>query len=82
MKENHPNIVYLIKVAATLLHGSVDCERPFSLQKNIKTDARSRLSGSHLQDLVVRAEDGPAIKHFKAESCMELWIASKKRKCI
>ncbi|OQR83843.1 hypothetical protein ACHHYP_20715 [Achlya hypogyna] len=71
MKQSHPSIVYLIKVAATFLHGSVDCERAFSLQNNIKTDARSRLSGNHLQDLMVCAEDGPVSRFCLCSSAGE-----------
>jgi hypothetical protein len=77
---NFPNVFTLVKIAATLAHGSVDCERVFSLQSNIKTKQRASLSTGHLQDLVVCARDGPLLKDFDTTTNMTQWRNSKKRK--
>ncbi|OQR98210.1 hypothetical protein ACHHYP_20397 [Achlya hypogyna] len=47
---NYTSIVVLLKIALTMAHGSVDCERAFSLQNLIKFKSRnglSRVDGLH-----------------------------------
>jgi len=78
----HPNIIVLIKIAATLAHGSVDCERAFSLQNNIKTEERSVMSAKQLNSLMVCARDGPQLRYFNTESNLKRWKSVKKQKYI
>ncbi|CAN0110187.1 unnamed protein product [Lampetra fluviatilis] len=82
MQKSHPKILTLIKIAATLAHGSVDCERAFSLQNNIKTEERSLLTCKQLNALMVCARDGPKLSNFDAEDNMKRWKNAKKRKYI
>ncbi|KDO18657.1 hypothetical protein SPRG_16003 [Saprolegnia parasitica CBS 223.65] len=73
----YPSIVQLITIAATLAPGSVDCERAFSLENLVKTDNRTSLSTSHLQDLMVCARDGPESSKLDVPAMMGKWIAAK-----
>ncbi|OQR85442.1 hypothetical protein ACHHYP_11820 [Achlya hypogyna] len=68
----YPTIVELLKIAATLSPGSVDCERAFSLQNNIKTKYRTGLSADHLNDLMICARDGPSVGGLDVSANMEL----------
>ncbi|EQC33874.1 hypothetical protein SDRG_08555 [Saprolegnia diclina VS20] len=73
----YPSILQLVTIAATLAPGSVDCERAFSLQNLVKTDKRTSLSASHLQDLMVCARDGPEASKLDVPTMMGEWIAAK-----
>jgi len=77
---NYPNMLVLVTIAATLIHGSVDCERTFSIQNNIKTADRSGLTSGHLNDLLICVRDGPAVDQNSAIRYLKLWKESKKRK--
>jgi len=80
MTKEYPNVIKLLKIAATLVHGSVDCERAFSFQNNIKSNDRSRLSTAHLNDLMVCAQDGPPLELFDTRDNMMRWLSAKKRR--
>jgi hypothetical protein len=77
---NYPSIVVLLTIALTMAHGSVDCERAFSLQNTIKSKSRNGLSVEHLEELMICARDGPDLNEFDAPSQTRTWFAAKKRK--
>ncbi|CAK4267400.1 unnamed protein product [Aphanomyces euteiches] len=76
----YPEIVMLLQITLTLPHGSVDCERAFSLQNLIKNKFRNQLSIEHLEDLMICAHDSPDVQNFNAHDMTEAWLNAKKRK--
>jgi hypothetical protein len=82
LKTAYPVMIKLLKIAATLAAGSVDCERAFSLQNTIKTEHRSLLTIEHLQDLMICSRDGPDLKELNVGRILRLWGGLKKRKFV
>jgi len=76
----YPSILILLQVALTLVPGSVDCERLFSLQNLIKNDHRNSLGEDHLNDLIICAHDGVDFNAFDHFAQLEDWLGTKKRK--
>jgi len=77
-----PAIVVLLKICLTIAHGSVDCERAFSLQNAIKIKSRNRMSVEHLEELMTCSRDGPTMEEFNGPQQTKTWLANKKRKIV
>ncbi|KAH9128264.1 hypothetical protein LEN26_009124 [Aphanomyces euteiches] len=76
---SYPSIVMLLRIALTIPHGSVDCERAFSMQNLVKNKQRNHLSVVHLEDLMTCAHDGPELDDFDVVQRTKEWLESKKR---
>ncbi|OQR84339.1 hypothetical protein ACHHYP_13517 [Achlya hypogyna] len=70
---NYPSIVVLLKIALTMAHGSVDCERAISLQNLIKSKSRNGLSVEHLEELMTCSRDGPTLAEIDAARQTRTW---------
>lgn len=71
-------VAKLIKTVLVITTGSVEAERGFSIMNHIKYDRRSRLSATHLEDLLRIRINGPNdIVQFSAQKYAKRWIQEK-----
>ena len=75
-----PTIFKLLQISLTFAPGSVDCERAFSLQNNVKTKLRNRLTTDSMADLMRCSRDGEDIKKIHWENHLDTFLESKNRK--
>ena len=68
-----PNILLLCELAFSLPFSNARVEQIFSCLKMIKTNNRTRLNTSTLDDLLEIFVEGPPFKDFSADSALELW---------
>ena len=75
-----PNILPLIDLVLTLPSTSADCERGFSAMKRIKTEQRSLLLPSTLNDLMMIHINSPSIPEFDPTASLNDWLSVKSRR--
>ena len=59
---------------------SADCERGFSALGRIRTKTKSRLTNKFLNSLLTISVEGPDIKDFNIQECLEKWRGIRKRR--
>ena len=64
-------------IALTLPVHSSDCERGFSVQNNIKTYDRNRLSADRLNTLATIMVEGPEMNKFDFSRALSHWKEQK-----
>ena len=79
IQEKYPcdNILKLAAFALNLPVHTVDCERGFSLQNNIKNSQRNRLLSDILDTLMVISAEVPAKEEFKFDQARLKWSQEK-----
>ena len=75
-----PNMITLLKCCLVLPMTSVQCERGFSTQNRIKSNFRTSMNNTTLDDLMRISEDGPSIKEFEFKRALTKWKSVKSRK--
>ncbi|KAL0973522.1 hypothetical protein UPYG_G00205270 [Umbra pygmaea] len=70
-----PDVLDLFDALLTILASTADCERGFSVMKQVKSDWRSRLKGQTLSDLLKTQLCSPDIKDFDPAKAIEIWHA-------
>lgn len=75
-----PNLLPLVDLILSLPSTSADCERGFSAMKLIKTEHRSSLLPSTLDDLMMVHINAPAIANFDPQPSVNDWVHAKSRK--
>ena len=78
--EELPNLVKLAMLALTSPVHTAECKRGFSVQNNIKSALRNRLSPERLDDLATVAILTPCSVAFSPEKVLGLWRDRRQRK--
>lgn len=76
----YPDFATLATIALTIPVSSVPCERGFSLQNQIKTDQRSRLSEARVSRLMTLHEHAPGLAEFDFDAAATAFQRAKKRR--
>ena len=63
---DYKNILHLVYILLVLPVSSAVCERGFSSQKRIKSDARASLHTDTVEDLIRISVEGPSLEDFDA----------------
>lgn len=79
-RENFKNILTTIEFILSLPSHSADCERGFSVMKQVKTDWRSSLKSDTLSDLMTVKLHSEDIDLFNPLASVNLWMNSGMRK--
>ena len=79
-KEMFPNLIKLAALAMTLPVHTEDCERGFSVQNQLKSPERNRLSPERLNTLMTISVQGPDLKTFDFKASMIHWQRQKSRR--
>ena len=79
-KSDFCNVLHLVELMLVLPISSAECERSFSAQKRIKSDARSSLSVQRLSDLILISSEGPELSDFDPNDSVAKWMSSGRRK--
>ncbi|XP_032364193.1 zinc finger protein 862 [Etheostoma spectabile] len=74
-----PDVLDLFDALLTIPATTADCERGFSVMKQVKSDWRSRLKGETLSDLLKTQLCSPDIKDFDPTKAIEIWHADSLR---
>lgn len=80
-QDQYPNVLAVFDLILTLPAHSADCERGFSHMKQAKSDWRSRLTDTHLSDiLAINLEShSVGIEAFDPKPAIDLWLAAGPR---
>jgi hypothetical protein len=78
-RQEFPNLMQLAYIALTLPLHTSDCERTFSVQNNVVTKLRSRLSPSICDRLVRVKLEGEGLKSHDFTATVAHWRKSKNR---
>ena len=73
------NLVCLVDFLGTFSLSSAEAERGFSQLKVVKTDKRSRLGQSQLEDQLLAKLEGPTLDKFNPIPVIEAWCVSGAR---
>ena len=68
------NLLHLAEIMLVIPISSAQCERGFSSQKRIKSDARSSLSVSTTEDLIRISMEGPELQSFQPTAAVSKWM--------
>ena len=79
-RDELPNLTTLAGLALIAPVHTAECERGFSVQNQIKTALRNRLSETKMDELSAVSILGPQLKHFDANAALQIWKAKKSRK--
>lgn len=69
------NILHLVHILLVLPVSSAVCERGFSTQKRIKSDARASLHTDTVEDLIRISVEGPSLEDFDARESVASWFS-------
>lgn len=72
------NIIPIVNVMLTISPSTAECERGFSTMNRIKTQSRTSMSQSTLQNLIRISVDGPSMQDFSATKSIIHWMDSSK----
>ena len=72
-RSQYENILAVIDLLLCLPSSSTECERGFSLMKNIKTNVRNSLKENSLCDFMVIQLESPAIESFDPTQAIHHW---------
>lgn len=75
LRHRCPDILDLFDALLTIPASTADCERGFSVLKQVKSDWRSRLKGESLSDLLKTQLCSPDIKDFDPTKAISIWHA-------
>ncbi|XP_069142263.1 zinc finger protein 862-like [Argopecten irradians] len=73
------NFLMLVKIMLCLPVSSAKCERTFSTMNRIKTDVRSSLNITTLEDLIRISGEGPDILGFDPNSAVQKWLSTSRK---
>ena len=79
-KKDFKNILLLIECVYTLPVSSAKCERTFSLMRRIKTNTRSSLGDTCLENTMRICLEGPDMEHFDFKDSIKRWKSKKVRR--
>ncbi|XP_032366029.1 zinc finger protein 862-like [Etheostoma spectabile] len=79
LRHRCPDVLDLFDALLTIPATTADCERGFSVMKQVKSDWRSRLKGETLSDLLKTQLCSPDIKDFDPTKAIEIWHADSLR---
>ena len=71
--EKWPNVLLICELLFSLPFSNGHIERMFSSLKVMKTDRRTNLTNSTLQDLLEIGIEGPTLDSFSADQAVQLW---------
>ena len=74
-----PNIIKLIQLIYCIPFSSVECERGFSKQNQIKTKNRNLLKTETLDMLMRVSLEGPESSKFNYDRAYTIWSSQKRR---
>ncbi|XP_069811753.1 zinc finger protein 862-like [Dendropsophus ebraccatus] len=74
------NVLHLIHIMLILPISAAQCERGFSAQNRIKSQVRSSLHISTLEDLIRISSEGPSLELFNPEPSVKRWFNSKRKR--
>ncbi|TDH07307.1 hypothetical protein EPR50_G00104580 [Perca flavescens] len=80
LRHRCPDVLDLFDALLTIPATTADCERGFSVMKQVKSDWRSRLKGETLSDLLKTQLCSPDIKDFDPTKAIDIWHADSVRK--
>lgn len=69
------NVLHLVHILLVLPVSSAVCERGFSTQKRIKSDARASLHTDTVEDLIRISVEGPSLEDFDARESVASWFS-------
>ena len=72
---DYKNILHLVHILLVLPVSSAVCERGFSSQKRIKSDARASLHTDTVEDLIRISVEGPSLEDFDARESVANWFS-------
>ena len=78
-KSRYGNVLAVVDLLLCLPSSSAECERGFSLMKNIKTDIRNSLKESSLCDFMVIQLESAPIESFDPTEAIHRWNAQSTR---
>lgn len=79
LRHQCPDVLDLFDALLTIPATTADCERGFSVMKQMKSDWRSRLKGETLSDLLKTQLCSPDIKDFDPTKAIDIWHADSLR---
>ncbi|XP_046905684.1 zinc finger protein 862-like isoform X2 [Hypomesus transpacificus] len=79
LRHRCPDVLDLFDALLTIPATTADCERGFSVMKQVKSDWRSRLKGETLSDLLKTQLCSPDIKDFDPTKAIDIWHADSLR---
>ncbi|CAB5206864.1 unnamed protein product [Rhizophagus irregularis] len=77
--DTFPNIIKLIQLVYCIPFSSVECERGFSRQNQIKTKSRNSLTTDTLDRLMRISLEGPKSSKFNYNRAYTIWSNQKRR---
>ncbi|XP_069110057.1 uncharacterized protein [Argopecten irradians] len=77
--DTYQNVLMLVKIMLCLPVSSAQCERTFSTMNRIKTDVRSSLNITTLEDLIRISGEGPDILDFDPKSAVQKWLSTSRK---
>ena len=75
-----PNVITLAKICLVLPLHTSDVERAFSVQNQVKTAIRNRISGDSVNKYLLVGIEGPPIEVFPWQQAANHWRKEKERK--
>ena len=75
-----PNLLQICQLLFSLPFSTAKVERTFSVLKAIKTERRSSLNFSTLEDLLAVKLEDPPLSEFSADVAVELWWKDSSRR--
>ncbi|KAK0132143.1 Zinc finger protein 862 [Merluccius polli] len=75
----YKNILHLVHILLVLPVSSAVCERGFSSQKRIKSDARASLHTDTVEDLIRISVEGPSLEDFDSRESVASNVRGKER---
>ena len=76
---NFQNVLHLVEIMTALPISTAQCERGFSAQRRIKTEARTRLHPETVGDLIRISLEGPDVAEFDPTVYAESWLNESTR---
>ncbi|XP_060786920.1 zinc finger protein 862-like [Neoarius graeffei] len=73
------NVLHLVQIMLVLPVSAAVCERGFSTQKRIKSDARASLHPSTVGDLIRIRVEGPSLEDFDTRESVAAWFSQGQR---
>ncbi|XP_078700280.1 zinc finger protein 862-like [Branchiostoma floridae x Branchiostoma belcheri] len=73
------NILHLVQIMLVMPVSSAQCERGFSAQRRLKSDARASLSTKTVEDLIRITVEGPSLESFDPLTAIQKWLHSGQR---
>uniref|UniRef100_A0A8C6SCA7 HAT C-terminal dimerisation domain-containing protein n=1 Tax=Neogobius melanostomus TaxID=47308 RepID=A0A8C6SCA7_9GOBI len=73
------NILHLVRIMLVLPVSSAQCERGFSAQRRIKSDVRSSLHPTTVEDLIRISVEGPSVEAYDASAAIKKWLEDGQR---